>query len=87
MCYSTACRIRHRAFEKLNIVGYDNHDFRANMATVLREYGMSESKISEVLGHADTRMVYTVYAPSRHEGVMKHLAGMEQAIKSLCDAG
>lgn len=87
LCYSTAYRIRHRAFEKLNIVGYDNHDFRANMATVLREYGMSESKISEVLGHADTRMVYTVYAPSRHEGVMKHLAGMERAIKSLCDAG
>ena len=87
LCYSTACRIRRRAFKKLNIVGYDNHDFRATMATMLREKDISANVIAALLGHVDTRMLYTVYAPSRHEGVMKHLPAMEQVITSMRDAG
>ncbi len=30
------------------------------------------------MGHADTRMVETVYARTRHEGVMKCLANVEK---------
>lgn len=30
------------------------------------------------MGHADTRMVETVYARTRHEGVMKHLDFIEK---------
>lgn len=30
------------------------------------------------MGHADTRMVETVYARARHEGIMKRLAEVEK---------
>ena len=33
---------------------------------------MTSAQVADVMGHADTRMVETVYAPRRHEGIMKH---------------
>ena len=40
------------------------------------------------MGHADTRMVETVYARTRHEGVMKNLDLLERLNalwKGICD--
>lgn len=31
-----------------------------------------------MMGHADTRMVETVYARTRHEGIMKHRNMLDQ---------
>ena len=36
------------------------------------ESGISAKQVADLLGHADTRMVETVYARRRHSGVMKH---------------
>ena len=60
------------AFKQLGISGYNNHDWRTTFGTQLKEAGMSSAQIADMMGHADTRMVETVYAPRRHEGIMKH---------------
>ena len=39
--------------------------------------GMATSAIADLMGHADTRMVETVYARARKEGVIKHLDALE----------
>ena len=33
---------------------------------------------ADMMGHCDTRMMQKVYAPSRHEGVLKQKAFIEQ---------
>ncbi len=72
LCCSTYQRMRKSAFKNLGIEGFDNHDFRTTFATQLCEQGISSKEVADLLGHADTRMVETVYARRRHEGVMKH---------------
>lgn len=68
----------HRsAFKHLGIVGFCAYDFRTTFATQLKESGMATSAIADLMGHADTRMVETVYARTRKEGVMKHLDALE----------
>ncbi len=74
LCWATYERIRKKAFANLNIKGFSNHDFRTTYATQLCEMGISSKEVADLLGHADTRMVETVYARRRHEGVMKHSA-------------
>lgn len=78
LCYSTVKRIQQRAFKALNIVGYSNHDFRTTYGTQLKESGMTSAIVADLLGHSDTRMVETVYARTRRDGVMKHLQAVEQ---------
>lgn len=78
LCYSSAIRLRQRAFKKLGIVGFNNHDFRTTFGTQLKESGMTSATVADMLGHADTRMVETVYARTRHEGVMKQLDALER---------
>ena len=77
-CYSKSTRIFARAKKHLNIKEYNNHDFRATYATQLKESGMTSAEVADLLGHADTRMVETTYAPTRHEGVMKKLERVER---------
>ena len=72
LCYSTYHRMYKSAFKKLNIENYTNHDFRTTYATQICESGISAKQVADLLGHADTRMVETVYARRRHSGVMKH---------------
>ena len=72
LCYSSYQRMRRRAFAHLEIKGYSNHDFRTTFATQLCEKGITSKEVADLMGHADTRMVETVYARRRHEGVMKH---------------
>lgn len=61
-----------RVFRLMGLQGYTNHDFRTTFATQLCEQGISSKEVADLMGHADTRMVETIYARRRHEGIMKH---------------
>ena len=76
-CYSRAMRTYRRAFKHLGIIGFCSYDFRTTFATQLKESGMASSAIADLMGHADTRMVETIYARRRKEGVMKYLSALE----------
>ena len=78
--------IKRRAYKKLKIKGFSNYDFRSTFGTQLKESGLSSAIVADLMGHADTRMVETVYARTRHEGVMKQLEAVE-AINSGITAG
>ena len=73
-CYHATLRRTYRnAFKALGIYKlYDNHDWRATYGTQLKEANLSSAQVADLLGHADTRMVETVYAVTRHQGIMKH---------------
>ena len=43
----------------------------------MKESGLTSAQVADLMGHADTRMVETVYARTRHEGVMKHKNTLE----------
>ena len=71
--YATLRRTYRNAFKALGIYNlYNNHDWRATFGTQLKEANLSSAQVADLLGHADTRMVETVYAVTRHQGVMKH---------------
>ena len=73
LCYSTFKRTYQAAFEKLGIKGRcSNYDFRITFGTELCEAGLSSKQVGDMMRHADTRMVETVYARTRHESIMKH---------------
>lgn len=79
LCYSTFKRTYQAAFEKLGIKGKcSNYDFRTTFGTELCEAGLSSKQVGDMMGHADTRMVETVYARTRHEGIMKHRDMLDQ---------
>lgn len=72
--FSTLRRTYREAFKALGIYKlYDNHDWRSTFGTQLKEANLSSAQIADLLGHADTRMVETTYAVTRHEGIMKHM--------------
>ena len=71
-------KMYRNAFKKLGIAEYNNHDWRTTFGTQLKEAGMTSAQVADVMGHADTRMVETVYAPRRHEGIMKHKNTLER---------
>lgn len=77
-CYSRAHRVSKSAFKHLEIVGFSDYDFRSTFGTQLKEMGKTSAEVADLMGHADTRMVETVYARTRHEGVMKHLDFIEK---------
>mgnify|MGYP002621605774 CR=1 FL=1 len=59
--------------EQLGMKGkYTMYDFRTTFATNCKEAGLTSIQIAEMMGHADTRMVEKIYAPRRHESVMKN---------------
>lgn len=69
---STIKRIYRQAAKILKISNYSSHDWRATFGTQLKESGLTSAQVADLMGHADTRMVETTYAPARHEGIMKH---------------
>lgn len=76
--YSTAQRTYRAAFKQLGILGkYNNHDWRSTFGTQLKERGVSSAIVADLLGHADTRMVETTYARTRHEGILKQRETVE----------
>lgn len=74
---STFQRMYTSVFKKLGIQEYNNHDWRATFGTQLKEAGLTSAQVADIMGHADTRMVETVYAPRRKEGIMKHKKTIE----------
>lgn len=79
-CYSKARRVSKRAFTKLGIDEYTSYDCRTTFGTQMKEGGLTSAQVADLMGHADTRMVETVYARTRHEGVMKRLADVERVV-------
>ena len=69
---STFQRASRAVFKKLGMTQYNNHDWRVTFATQLKESGMTSAQVADLLGHADTRMVETVYATARKEGILKY---------------
>ncbi len=69
---STFQRTSRAVFRKLGMTNYNNHDWRATFATQLKESGLTSAQVADLLGHADTRMVETVYATARREGILKY---------------
>ncbi len=82
-CYSKAYRVSKKAFKNLQIVGYTDYDFRTTFGTQMKESGKTSAQVADLLGHADTRMVETVYARTRHEGVLKQLRDVEELGRSI----
>ena len=79
MPHKTMQRTYTEAFKLLGIYGkFDNHDFRATYGTQLKESGVISAIVADLLGHADTRMVETIYARTRHEGIMKQRSVIEE---------
>jgi len=78
---SSLKRLYSKAFKELGIQGYDNHDWRATFGTQLKEAGITSAQVADLMGHADTRMVERTYAPTRHEGIMKHKNTINQLNK------
>lgn len=67
-----------RAFSKLKIKGrFDNHDFRTTFGSQMKEMGLTAAQVADLMGHADTRMVETVYARARKSGIMKQRDAIE----------
>jgi len=79
---STLRRIFRPAFKELGITDYNNHDWRSTFGTQLKDTGMSSAQVADLMGHADTRMVETTYAPTRHESLMKHKTLINQLAKN-----
>lgn len=68
-----------RIFKELGIKGkYVPYDFRATYATQFKESGMSSALVADLMGHADTRMVETIYARTRHQSIMKQADKIEE---------
>ena len=68
------------------MTSYDNHDWRATFATQLKESGLSSAQVADLLGHADTRMVETVYATARKEGILKYKNVVEATVQTALQA-
>lgn len=78
-------RMIDSAFECLGIKGkYVPYDFRATYATQFKENGMTSAQVADLMGHADTRMVETIYARTRHQSIMKHAKEIEELNKAFC---
>jgi len=69
---SSFYRMYKKCFNALGISEYNNHDWRTTFGTQLKELGLTSAQVADLMGHADTRMVEKVYAPTRHESVMMH---------------
>lgn len=81
--YSTHQRDCEHAFEELGIKGdFSSYDFRTTYGTKLCEAGLTSKQVGDLMGHADTRMVETVYARSREEGILTQLDFLNQLNES-----
>lgn len=80
MPYSTWGKFTALAsFEQLGLADkYSSYDLRSTFCTDLTENGLTNKQAADLMGHADTRMVDTVYAPARKEGIMMQQSFIEQ---------
>ena len=68
---STSKRLFESAMKHIGIEGYSAYDFRGSVVTDLREKGVNDKDIRQLLGHRDMRMLDTVYARPRMEGQLE----------------
>ena len=54
---------------------------RKELWDTLKENGMTSAQVADLMGHADTRMVETVYARAREEGIKKRRGDLEKMNK------
>lgn len=74
LSHSTHQRLCDRVFKILGIKGrFTSYDFRSTYGTELCEAGLTSKQVGDLMGHADSRMVETVYARRRESGVMQQL--------------
>lgn len=76
--YATMNRHIAKGKKLLGIDGYSSHDFRTTFGTQLKESGLTSAQVADLMGHADTRMVETVYARAREEGIRKRRADLDR---------
>lgn len=87
MSYSTMARTYQAVYDLLGIRGkYTNHDMRTTFGTQLIEDNMTAKSVADLMGHADTRMVETVYARARKEGILKQRSNLEALNASFTKA-
>lgn len=73
VCYSTYQRLFRSCFKQLEIYGkYTNYDFRTTYGTELCQAGLTTKQVADMMGHANTRMVQSVYARARYSGIMQN---------------
>ena len=77
-CYSTMSRRFRKGQKILQISNFCNHDFRTTYGTQLKESGLTSAQVADLMGHADTRMVETVYARAREEGIQKRRSDLNK---------
>ena len=84
--YSTHQRDCEHVFQTVGIKGdFSSYDFRTTYGTELCEAGLTSKQVGDLMGHADTRMVETVYARSREEGILGQLDFLNQLNKSYAN--
>lgn len=76
--YATLNRHIAKGKRLLGIEAYSSHDFRTTFGTQLKESGLTSAQVADLMGHADTRMVETVYARAREEGIRKRRSDLER---------
>lgn len=76
--YATMNRHIAKGKRLLGIEDYNCHDFRTTFGTQLKESGLTSAQVADLMGHADTRMVETVYARTREEGIRKRRSDLDR---------
>lgn len=64
---------------------FSSYDFRTTYDTELCEAGLTSKQDGDLMGHADTCMVETVYARSREEGILGQLDFLNQLNESYAN--
>lgn len=77
--YTSWQRLYVKMQKELGIKGqYCNYDIRTTYATELIEDGYSSAITAKMMGHKDSRMVETVYAQTRRQGIEQMRSAIEQ---------
>lgn len=85
MPYSTHRRAYTAAFKALG-VKCSSYDYRTTYGTELAENGFTSKQVADMLGHADSRMVETVYARRRNDSIMIHRDRLNELNKAYVQA-
>ncbi|MGH7441708.1 MAG: tyrosine-type recombinase/integrase, partial [bacterium] len=79
----TLARLRLFDDEGTPIAKFQFRDLRPTCASLLLDFGLSETQISKILGHVDTRMASYVYLRKvQDETMMKAADKIEQGLKN-----
>ena len=77
-CKATYQRTYEKAFKQLGLAGFTPYDWRSTFANDLCEMGCTSKQVADMMGHSSTRMVETVYATKRREGILANRELIDQ---------